>query len=433
MVQYGTMVVFLLVLAVPVFSQDDVAAKTAEQREQDEFYDLLLIFADTIDQIDRNYVDRISRRELIEAAIEGALKKLDPYSNYIAPDEFDEFRLEVDNEFGGIGLRIGVENRQLKVISPIVGTPAYRAGIMAGDLILTIDGSPTKDFTLDEALQRLKGRADSQVTLSVFHPFRGETEDFTLTREIIKVETVMGHHRTPDDAWQFMLDAKKKIGYVRVTVFGRETAGDLKQALEKMKADGLRGLILDLRFNPGGLLRSAIETADLFLREGLIVSTDGRNIKPQQWEATEPGTFDGFPMVVLVNQFSASASEIVAAALQDHGRAVVVGERTYGKASIQNVIELEQGRSALKLTTGNYRRPNGQSIHRFPEAKAWGVQPNDGFEVTLSQAELQHWMAERQSRDVVRKNQPSPRAFEDKQLQRATEHLSELLAGKQVE
>lgn len=420
----------VLVLSTTVAATTPEEAKRREKQERDEFYELLLIFADTIDQIDRNYVEKISRRELLEAAIEGALKKLDPYSNYIAPDEFDEFRLEVDNTFGGIGVQIGSQNDQLRIISPMVGTPAYRAGVLAGDLLLSIDGKSTAEMNVEEAVKLVKGRPGSKVVLVVLHPFTGETEQLTLVRERIKVDTVLGDQRKEDDEWQYMYDVEHRIGYVRITTFGRETASDLRAVLAELDEQGLQALVLDLRFNSGGLLRAAIEVADLFLREGKIVGTDGRNIKPRAWNATEKNTYHDFPMVVLVNQFSASASEIVAAALQDHKRANVVGVRTFGKASIQNVVELEDGRSAIKITTGSYQRPNGNSIHRFPGESEWGVQPSDGLEVKLEARALAKLMAARRKRDIVDRR-AEPDAFEDVQLAKAVEHLQRLASEQE--
>jgi carboxyl-terminal processing protease len=268
------------------------------------------------------------------------------------------------------------------------------------------------------------------------HPDAKEKKLVTVTREVIHVETVLGDRRNADDSWDFMLDHNKHIGYVRITAFSRDTTESLKQALVGLQKEGLKGLILDLRFNPGGLLTSAIEVSDLFLADGRIVSTQGRNTPERTWDAVKEGTFEGFPMVILVNKYSASASEIVSACLQDHQRAVVIGERTWGKGSVQNVIELEGGKSALKLTTASYRRPNGHNIHRFPESKEsdeWGVVPNDGMEVKLSNSELTKLMEVRHDRDILQKHDDKARnaaanATEDPQLQKAIDHLSHELA-----
>ena len=317
------------------------AAKDA--REQEEEFELIELFADTLDQVERNYVKDVTRRRLMEAAIRGMLSELDPYSNFIPPQQLDRFKVEVENEFGGVGIQVSIESGQLRVISPLVGTPAYRAGVMAGDLIIEIDGESTKDITLDEAVRRMKGPVNTPVTFKVLHINAMDPETITVKRDNIRVETILGDSRNPDDSWCWMLDSEKKIGYVRISGFGRHTSEDLQKVLQQVVDQKVRGLILDLRFNPGGLLSSAIEVSDMFVAKGRIVSTEGRNVESRVWDAEEKGTFEGFSMAVLVNRFSASASEIVAACLQDHNRAVVIGERTWGKGSVQNIIELEGG------------------------------------------------------------------------------------------
>ncbi|MBX9790572.1 MAG: PDZ domain-containing protein [Pirellulales bacterium] len=379
--------------------------------QTDEYYELFSVLVDTLDQIERNYVKPISRRELIEAAIHGALSKLDPYSNYIAPEEVARFRTSVESQFGGIGIQITVDDGKLKVLSPLVGSPAYRAGLQSGDTIAEIEGRPTGDMTLEEAVSKLKGEVGTTVTVSIVHVGQTEPQKVTLTREIVHLETVLGDSHSADDHWNYLLDPQEKIGYIRVSTFSRDTVDELRKALEQLQAEGMRGLVLDLRFNPGGLLTAAIEVSDLFISAGKIVSTEGRNSEARVWEAQAEGTFEGFPMAVLVNHFSASSSEIVAACLQDHGRAIIVGERTWGKGSVQNVIELEGGRSALKLTTASYLRPSGKNIHRFPDAKEsdeWGVMPNPGYEVKLRQSELRELVASRRQRDVLPVHERKP-------------------------
>ncbi len=330
----------------------------------EEFYELLKLFADTLDQVERNYVQPVSRRELMEAAIQGVLGKLDPYSNYIPPEELEQFRTGVENEFGGIGIRVGLIDDKLVVITPLVDTPAYRAGIEAGDQIIKIGDVSTQSMPLEEAIRRMKGKVDTPLQLTVRHTHDGREQTVSINRENVRVETVLGYRRNASDGWNYFCDPEQHIGYVRITSFSRQTHEDLGKVLQQLTREGLRGLILDLRFNPGGLLSSAIEVADLFLTDGTIVSTEGRNIASKTWTAKADGTYEGFDMVVLVNRYSASASEIVAASLQDHKRAVVIGERTWGKGSVQNIIELENGRSALKLTTAGYHRPSGQNIQR---------------------------------------------------------------------
>ena len=423
------------------------AKKVKAGEQQPDEYELQRILVDTIDEVERNYVKGINRRELIEAAIEGVLRKLDPYSTYISPTEIERFRSEVENEFCGIGIQIDVNAGRLIVISPLVGTPAYQAGILAGDQILEIDGKSTEDITIDEAVRRLKGKEGSQVTISVLHAGGSEPVKISIARKRIHVKTVLGDHRDESDAWDYMLDKKNHIGYIRITIFGRETATELRAAMDQLKKQDMKGLILDLRFNPGGLLSSAIEVSDMFVPGGLIVATSGRNIKERKWNAQKKDTFEGFPMVVLVNRISASASEIVAACLQDHKRATVMGERTWGKGSVQNVISLEHGHSALKLTTAAYHRPSGKKIHRFPgedEDDQWGVTPNDGFALEVTPAEMVALISRRSVRDIVvsskdpqsktpetkdAKESPNKKEPSDKEEQQAGKNAGEDAAG----
>ncbi|HEX3870423.1 MAG TPA: S41 family peptidase, partial [Pirellulales bacterium] len=310
----------------------------------------------------------------------------------------------VESQFGGIGIQITMEAGQLKVLSPLVGTPAYRAGIQAGDAIVEINGKRTEGMLIDDAIKLLKGEVGTSVKLTVLHPRGGGKQSVKINREVIHIETVMGDRRNDDDSWDFMLDKEKGIGYIRVTAFSRETSHDLEQALKTLESEHLRGLIVDLRFNPGGLLKSATDIADLFISEGLIVKTVGRNTAPREMRAHKAGTYEDFPMVILVNRYSASASEIVSACLQDHHRAIIIGERTWGKGSVQNVIDLEEGKSALKLTTASYWRPSGKNIHKFPDAKdsdEWGVKPNAGFELRLSDTEMASLQRDRHDRDIL--------------------------------
>lgn len=368
-------------------------------------YELMRLLADTVAQVERNYVKEIDRRELVEAAIEGMLAKLDPYSSYIKRKEMDQFRSTMENEFGGIGIQLDNEDGSLRVSSPLVGTPAYRAGILAGDRIVEIEGKNTERMNREEAVRLLKGKPGTSVRLAVVHADQPGKKEVTLTRELIHVETVLGYERQSDDSWNFLADPSRRIGYIRLTAFGRDSAKDLRKAVDSLKSRKLNGLILDLRFNPGGLLNAAIEVSDLFVSKGRIVSVGGRNSPDRVWDARGGDVFEGFPMVVLVNRFSASASEIVAACLQDHGRAVVMGERTWGKGSVQNVIDMENGHSALKLTTASYHRPSGKNIHRFPNAKEsdeWGVVPDKGYHFKLSEQEMTAMIRDRRDRDIVR-------------------------------
>lgn len=411
-------------------AEERAAKKSAEE---DEFYELFRLFADTLDQVERNYVKDISRRELMEAAIEGVISKLDQHSNYIAPEDLEGFRTDVEAEFGGIGIHVSkpAKDAWLRVLSPIAGSPAYRAGILAGDVITHIGADRTNEMEMKEAVSRIKGKLGTEVRITVRH-LDGESEEIDVERQIVRVETVLGDKRNADSSWDFMLDPDEKIAYIRVTAFARHTTDELRKVLVKLKSQEMQGLILDLRSNPGGLLSAAIQISDMFVEEGRIVSTSGRNVEDKSWDARRRGTFADFPMVVLVNNYSASASEIVAACLQDHDRAIVVGQRTYGKGSVQNIIELEQGRSALKLTTAQYLRPNGKNIHRFKGATKddeWGVLPNPGWEVKLSLVETVELAEKRRERDVIRSanDKEETTAITDKALVKAREYIAKLL------
>ncbi len=404
-IKTGFLIVLLAALAVtraaPSASPDRSGDSDAVAEET---YELFRMLADALDQVEQNYVEPISRRELFEAAIEGVIEKLDPYSSYIKPAEMDALRQSVENQFSGIGVRLARSGGRLMVMNVIAGTPAFQAGLAAGDEIRAIEGRSTEGASLEEVVQRIKGPVGTNVRLTIQPASEPETRQLSIRRDVIHIETVVGLERRKDGSWQFMLDPERCVGYVHITLFGRETALELKRIVQQLRQEGLQGLIIDLRFNPGGLLQSAIDVADLFVAEGRIVSIIGRNTRPRKVTATREGSLVGFPIAVLVNRFSASGSEILAACLQDHSRAAIVGERTWGKGSVQNVIELENGKSALKLTTSRYVRPNGENIHRASGAKdsdSWGVEPDTGLEIALNQEEISRLLLERRRRDLA--------------------------------
>jgi carboxyl-terminal processing protease len=430
---------------------------SAPTRERDKDYELVRLLVDVLHEVRHKYVMDVGpdrERKLVEDMINGGLERLDPHSQYINPHDYKQFDKHSEGKFGGVGIQVGYDRNkggQLTIISPMAGTPAYEAGVYAGDVILKIDGKATDNMRMSEAVDMIQGEPGSKVVLTVTREGLKEPLDIPITRAIIQVPSVLGDLRRADNPkeWEFFLDRKRRIGYVRLVSFSKTSAAELRTVLEGLEKDGVQGFILDLRNNPGGLLRAAVEISDLFLTDGVIVSTKGRNHKDEVYRAKPDGTLltggggRPVPMAVLINKYSASASEIVAAALQDHKRAVVVGERSYGKGSVQNIILLENDSSALKLTTASYHRPSGKNIHRFPDKKdfeaakidpdEWGVQPDAGMEVKMKEEERLGYMVYRSERDVIRKGTPKPPAkdkdgqpkppFVDRALQKALEQL----------
>lgn len=421
----------------PASTPEKDAAATKAAQDLQKQYELMKTFVETYEQIERNYVKDIDERELMEAAIQGMLQKLDPYSSYINQEEVTGFNETVDQEFGGIGIQVHIgATGRLTVVTPLPGTPAYKAGIQAGDQIMSVEGESTEGFTIQDAVKRLKGKPGEAVKIGVLHAGSADEEEIAVTRDIIQVSTVLGDKYKAGAEWDFMIDEDKKIGYVRLTHFSRRSAEELNDAMESLVDQGVRGLILDLRDNPGGLLSQAVEVCDMFIESGMIVSTRGRNSPERSWEAHKQKTFSGFPMAIMINRYSASASEIVSACLQDHKRGTVVGERSWGKGSVQNVINLEGGASALKLTTASYHRPSGKNIHRFPNAKAedeWGVTPDDGFALKLDRKEYIDLREYRRNRDTIRADGPPESDFVDRQFQMAFDKVVSQLDGTKEE
>ena len=365
-------------------------------------------FIEALKQIDRHYIEPVQERQLFEAALAGMVEKLgDPYSAYEPPQEALEFRQQLDQKFGGIGVEVTIDpsNRRLTVASPMIGTPAYEAGILAGDQILAIDGDTTDGMDYEEARRRMRGEPGEPVTLTILHPGKTVPQDIKLARAIIKIPSVLGDTRDEQGRWNFTLAGHPEIGYVRIISFGEQTVSELETALSGLAKQQVRAVVLDLRHNFGGILRTAVSTCDFFVKDGVIVTTRGRDKKEnlETFRASGKARFTTSPVVVLVDHLTASAAEIVAACLQDHKRAVVVGERTWGKGTVQNVIPLEGGKSALKLTVATYWRPSERNIHRSRDAKDdddWGVRPDKGFEIKLSQEEQLRSAEERRQRDA---------------------------------
>jgi carboxyl-terminal processing protease len=357
-----------------------VTAAFAQDSDRADTYRLLTLFGDVFERVRAEYVEPVNDRDLIENAINGMLTGLDPHSNYMNARAFRDMQVQTRGEFGGLGIEVTQDNGYIKVISPIDDTPASRAGVKAGDLIVALDGKTVQGLTLNEAVDRMRGPPASKISLTIRREGIDKPVELTMQREIIHIQVVKDHLEGGD------------IAYIRLTSFNEETDSGLKAALRKLKqqsGDKLKAIILDLRNNPGGLLDQAVAVSDDFLTQGEIVSTRARHPEDsQRWNAKGNDISDGLPLVVLINNGSASASEIVAGALQDHHRAVLVGTRSFGKGSVQTVIPLP-GNGAMRLTTARYYTPSGRSIQGL------GITPD--VKVDESRTETPHFGPEREA------------------------------------
>ncbi len=316
-----------------------------------ESYEDLKIFAEVLTQVRKHYVETLETKDLVHGAVRGLLKTLDPHSSYMTPDMYREMQVETKGAFGGLGIQIGMKNHRITVIAPIEGTPAHQAGIEAGDVISKVDDEPMKDLTLMEAVRRMRGPKGTRVTITVEREGAPEPLMFTVVRDIIKIHSVRS--RIIDD----------RVGYVRISQFQESTPDDLGRELAALREKDLRGLVVDLRNNPGGLLSAAVGVSDQFLdADTLVVSIKGRDGKEDEYHTRLATETPAYPVIILVNHGSASASEIVAAAMQDWEKAVIVGKTTFGKGSVQTILPLSDG-SGLRLTTARYYTPSGKSIH----------------------------------------------------------------------
>jgi carboxyl-terminal processing protease len=339
------------VLAVLTLSLGGTSASKGVDRAAT--YEQLKLFTDVLAIVQNQYVDETEPREVIYGAVRGMLRALDPHSSFMDPESYREMQVETSGSFGGLGIEITIRDDQLTVVAPIEGTPAWRAGVQPGDRIVKIEGLATKDMSLPDAVKRMRGPKGTKVTITVAREGAKEPFDVSLVREVIQVQSIKAQELEPG------------IGYIRIRQFQERTAPDLVASVEKFEKTGrLGGLIIDVRSNPGGLLSAAVEVSEEFLGDGkLIVYTEGRvRNQNMRFTAHAKRAITEVPLVVLVNQGSASASEIVAGAIQDHGRGVVIGQQTFGKGSVQTIIPLADG-SGLRLTTARYFTPKGRSIH----------------------------------------------------------------------
>lgn len=366
------LLLFALGLGLFLSGQGKVAAIPKED------YESLETFTNILAIVKKNYVDEVNTKEMITGAINGMLNSMDPHSAYLTPELYKELQMDTQGRFGGLGIEITVRNGILTVVSPIEDTPAFKAGVKAGDQILKIEDEFTKDMTIMQAVKKMRGPKGSKINLSIKREGGSDLLNFSIVRDTIRVQSVRSR----------MLE--EGYAYIRLAQFQERSDRDLQRALEKLSSEkgGIKGLVLDLRNNPGGLLTQAVRVADLFLDSGLIVYTEGRSDnQKQKYFARKEGSWTDIPMVALVNGGSASASEIVAGALQDHKRAVILGTKTFGKGSVQTILPLDDN-SALRLTTARYYTPKGRSI------QATGIVPD----IIMENVPVQETKAEEKKR-----------------------------------
>ncbi|BAI80826.1 carboxyl-terminal protease [Deferribacter desulfuricans SSM1] len=372
----GTAVLLILSFTFIIFKINNVyAAKSSK-------YELLEKFTNVMSIVQENYVEKVDNERLINGAIKGMLQELDPHSNYFDKDTFKEFQIETKGEFGGLGITIGIKDNILTVIAPLEDTPAWKAGLKAGDKIIKINGKSTANITLEEAVKKLRGKPGTKVTITIFRKGVDKPFDVTITRAIIKIKAVK--YKTIDD-----------LGYIKLTQFKDKASNEVIAALKELKKKNIKGLIFDLRNNPGGLLNEAINVSSIFLPAGkTVVFTKDRDGKERHYRSSLLSYRDlDIPMVVLINEGSASASEIFSGAMKDYNRAIIVGKTSFGKASVQTIIPLNDG-SAIKITTARYYTPNGHSIQNvgikpdiiIPEGKI--VVENDNH--VIKEKDLEH-------------------------------------------
>jgi carboxyl-terminal processing protease len=351
-----------VVLTVNLLIGARIYFNSAQAAEKESAYPSLELFGFVLEKVRKDYVDgqKLTYQELVYGALKGMLNTLDPHSEFMEPEKYKELQNDTQGAFGGLGIVISMKDNFITVVSPMDDSPGFRAGIMAGDRIIRIDGKSTEKMSLQDAVKALRGEAGTDVRIGILRPSSNLMKEFKLARSVINVDMV----KDTDGKKEFPL-GEDKIGYIRLVQFGEKTSDDLERALKKLKSQGMQGLILDLRWNPGGLLEQAVDVCEKFLARGqLVVTTEGRN-SGQSSRRTASGRGDelrNMPMVVLVNLGSASASEIVAGCLQDYKRAIILGEKTFGKGSVQSIIPLTDG-SALRLTTAKYYTPSHKVIH----------------------------------------------------------------------
>ena len=381
---------FILIIVLTLGFSCTYAQIPAQAPTEDNYFINFEELVRVVKEVKDKYVDDVTLKDLLHNAFRGILEGLDPYSQYISPEELEELRIETEGEFGGLGIEVIVKDGILTVITPIVGSPAFDAGVLVGDKILRIEGESTENISIRNAIKKLRGKPGSKVTITVLHEGDNTPVDVTIERAVIHVKSVRGAR---------IVDENSKIGYFAITTFQENTLQEMDAAVKELLDKGMSALIIDLRFNPGGLLNAAVDVADRFIKEGVIVSTKGRDEAQNViYTAKEKDTYPDFPLIVLVNNGSASASEIVAGAIKDHKRGLLLGLKTFGKGSVQSLIPIEEGKSALKLTTAKYYTPSGVSIHEL------GIEPDIKVELTLAEVKALHEQLSRVNVGDIRNN-----------------------------
>ena len=374
-------------------------------------------FAEVIYRIDKGYFRNIDSEQLFQAAMEGVFRKLDDRSEFIEPSQLRNYERDFKKEFAGIGVELDAElsSGEIVVVAPVYGGPAWQAGIRSGDRIISVEGIETRGRNLSEIVAQFRGEVGSQVELCIRKQGvglndRSVIQDVTLSRQNITIESVRGDRRLPSGKWDWWLEGDPNIAYLRISHFSKRTDTEVAALIEKLVfKQPPRGLVIDLRGNSGGILEGGIALCNLFLEDGLIAAvtndrsnnSNGKQLQ-QKWTATAGQVLKGVPIAVLVDEFTASVAEIVAACLQDHKRATIVGSRTFGNASVQTITTLSSGPGAIRLTTNEYQRPSGTSLNRLStstESDAWGVRPDSNFALSPTRKQLEDWITWRQDRD----------------------------------
>lgn len=383
-------------------------------------------FAEVIQRIDKGYFQTLDQEQLFQAAMEGVFRELDDRSEFIEPSKLKNYERDFKKEFAGIGVELDAEpsSGDIVVVAPVYGGPAWQAGIRSGDRIVSVEDVETSGSNLSEIVSQFRGEVGTKVDLrikkqGVSPNDRSAIQDITISRQNITIESVRGDRRLPNGQWDWWLEGDPNIAYLRISHFSKRTDVEVAKLIEELVfKQNPKGLVIDLRGNSGGMLEGGIALCDLFLEDGLIAAVTNDRLKgrskrkqlQQKWTATSGQVLKGVPIAVLVDEFTASVAEIVAACLQDHKRATIVGSRSFGNASVQTITTLSSGPGAIRLTTNEYQRPSGTSLNRSStssESDAWGVRPDSNFAFSPTRKQLEDWITWRQDRDRVRSGQPN--------------------------